>query len=267
MKARPALAVLLLLLLSLAPAAGGPPEAALAQRRRLGVFPTVRLRVGRGVRLFRLVVPPAAARRAPVPLVFAFHGFSQEKDGFARYTRLDRLAQREGFILVYPNGVGRQWDQRGRGNPDVAFFDALYRYLAARYPIDRARVYATGFSMGGFFTNLLAAQRSEVLAAAAPHSGWIGRWAAGGINARRKYPVLVIQGGADRVVSPSAGRETRDRYLQEGHAVTYLEIPGLGHEWAAREAINERIWAFFREHPREEHVPDPDPVEVGASEP
>ena len=48
----------------------------------------------------------------------------------------------------------------------------------------------------------------------------------------------------------AASARLRDKYKKEGHEVTYVEIAGLGHEWATKQSINDRIWEFFEKHPR-----------------
>jgi polyhydroxybutyrate depolymerase len=98
---------------------------------------------------------------------------------------------------------------RGQGarNPDVAFFDAMLDDLRARYCVDPNRVFATGFSRGGFFVNALACERGDKLAAIAPQSGGGPYWPDSAYNAdgflrcpTPAVPALIIHGNADEVV-------------------------------------------------------------------
>ena len=141
------------------------------------------------------------------------------------------------------------WRIRMQGNEDLAFFDALYQRITAEYRVDLNRVYATGMSNGAYFANLLASQRSDKIAAIAPHSGGLGVLGRRGIQARRKYPVMVIHGTDDRLVPVSQARKAHEAYRREGHEVLLVEIAGLGHRWATQANINDQIWEFFRAHP------------------
>jgi polyhydroxybutyrate depolymerase len=208
----------------------------------------VELKVGEQTRSCRLVVPEGLNPANPVPLVFVFHGLG---DVFiTRYSGFEELGKKKGFIVAFPNGVNRQWDLRASDeNRDLRYFDALLEHITSKYNVDLRRVYATGMSMGGFFSNLLASKRSDRIAAIAPHSGGLGVLAIRGIKAKRKYPVMIVQGAADPLVRVEQGRSSRDAYLKEGHAVEYVEIKDLAHIWARSEDITEKMWKFFTDHP------------------
>ena len=201
-------------------------------------------------REYRLVVPKGLTDQQPVPLVFAFHGLGDSKDLMPLYSQLDQLAAKEGFVLVYPNGLNKHWPLVvERAQEDLAFFDALYERLTTQYNIDRNRVYLTGMSNGAYFTHVVASQRADKIAAIAPHSGGLGLIGFGELKVKHKYAVLAIQGDADRIVPVDEGRKTRDAYQRWGHPVEYVEVPGLGHLWALKADINARIWKFFQDHP------------------
>jgi polyhydroxybutyrate depolymerase len=129
-------------------------------------------------------VPTLPADGRPVPVVLNFHGGGGNAAAHRDYVRMDPLADREGFIVVYPNGTGRLEEKLLTWNAglccgyaanekvdDVGFVRALIGALAARAPIDSARVYATGFSNGAMMTYRLAAQASDRIAAIAPVAG------------------------------------------------------------------------------------------------
>ena len=208
------------------------------------------IKVGDQARTFHLVVPEKLDPAKPAPLVFVFHGRGDSKDWIRRYSGLEELAPKQGFIAVFPAGLEKQWDLRTvDDNPDLKFFDALFEHLTTKYNVDLRRVYLTGMSMGGYFSNLVASKRSEKIAAIAPHSGGLGVLAVRGVKAAKKYAVMVIHGDADRIVKVDEGRTSRDAYAKEGHAVEYVEVKGMGHVWARREGITDRIWKFFIDHP------------------
>lgn len=203
-------------------------------------------------REFRLVAPEKMTLEKPMTLIFAFHGLGDSKDIMPVYSRLDNLVEKHGCILVYPNGNRRCWPLLlAITKPDLDFFDALYKDLTSKYNIDLNRVYVTGMSNGAYFSHILASQRSEKIAAIAPHSGGIGFV---GLNSKkspaaRKYPVLAIHGDRDDIINVTEGHRTRDVYTQWEHEIEYEEIKGLKHAWGTISNINTRIWEFFDKNP------------------
>lgn len=218
-----------------------------------GTFPNEALAVGRQTRTYRLVVPDSVNLAAPAPLVVAFHGMLiDSKELMPKYTKLDDLAADKKFVLAYPEAEGKAWGLRPeKVNSDLAFFDELLATLSAKYKIDPDRVFVLGMSNGGYFAHLVAKERSGTVAAVASHSGPLGLQTLFGVRARRKFPVMIVHGDRDNVLSVDFARENRDKYRGEGHDVTYVEVPGLGHEWATKVNINEQIWRFFETHPRD----------------
>jgi len=215
-----------------------------------GTFENERIKVGEQEREFRLVVPEGLDPAKPVPLVFAFHGKGDNKAFICRYSGFEELAAKNGFIAVFPAGLEKEWELRAvDDNQDLKFFDALFDHVTSKYNVDLRRVYLTGMSMGGYFSNLLASKRSERIAAIAPHSGGLGVLAVRGIKSKRKYAVMIVHGDADRIVKVEEGRTSRDAYTREGHVVEYVEVKGLGHVWARKEDITGRMWKFFMDNP------------------
>ena len=106
-------------------------------------------------------VPDQVAERRPLPVVLNFHGGAGNAVSQQRYVHMDAIADREGFIVVYPNGTGVLQDRLLAWNAgtccgmavreesdDVGYVRALLDELARRLPVDSARVYATGLSNG-----------------------------------------------------------------------------------------------------------------------
>ena len=217
-----------------------------------GTFPDERLTVGKEPRAFRLVVPKSVDLTKPAPLVVAFHGMLiDSKDVMPKYTKLDELAAEKKFIIVFPEAQGKAWGLLPqRVKADLDFFDAILADLNKRYRIDADRVYVLGMSNGGYFAHLVAKERSKTVAAAMSHSGPLGLQTLAGINAERQFPVMIVHGDKDKVFPVEWARENRDKYQNEKHEVKYIEVAGLGHEWATKEKINEQIWDFFEKHPR-----------------
>ena len=142
------------------------------------------LTVGGTPRTYLVHLPPRARERGPLPVVVAFHGGGGNAAGFKAYAGLDALADREGFVVVYPDGSGRlgrrllTWNAgtccgaaAAQNVDDVGFVLALLRDLARDLPLDPARVYATGHSNGAMMAYRLAIEASERVAAIAPVAG------------------------------------------------------------------------------------------------
>ena len=158
------------------------------------------LRVGNLERHYVVHMPPAAGPRPA--LVLNFHGGGANARAHQGYVRTDALADREGFLVVYPDGTGPvrerflTWNAgtccgaaAGGQVDDVAFVRALLEDLAQRIEYDRARVYATGLSNGAMMSYRLAAELSDRVAAIAPVAGSM---ALARFSPARGVPVLHI---------------------------------------------------------------------------
>ena len=120
-----------------------------------------------------------------------FHGSSGDGERFLKISGWREQADATGLVAVFPTGAryrmldtGRwttKWNSYGLEDQidvtarppadDVGFTDAMLADLDGELPIDRRRVYASGFSNGAEFTARLAVERSTVLAAAAFSAG------------------------------------------------------------------------------------------------
>lgn len=147
-------------------------------------------------------------RHAPTPLVLNFHGFTNTADLQQQWSGMDAAAARDGYIVVYPQGIGNSWNAGAccgeamtSNVDDVKFARELVQWVSARYCVDAKRVFATGFSNGGFFSHRLACEAADVFAAVAPISALNGMPSC---SPSRPVPVLMSNGTADSIV-PIAG--------------------------------------------------------------
>ncbi|WP_303922009.1 PHB depolymerase family esterase [Draconibacterium sediminis] len=129
-------------------------------------------------RNYELFVPENYSEGNDYPVVFVLHGGGGKAGRMPRFTkyRFNELAERDGFIAVYPNGYKKGWNDGDRDTlavarrlniDDVGFFDVLIDDLDKKLSIDRDRVFACGISNGGFMVQRLALERSEVFKAIA----------------------------------------------------------------------------------------------------
>jgi poly(3-hydroxybutyrate) depolymerase len=129
-------------------------------------------------REYTLVMPSRYDGRARVPVLFAWHGTGSTGPDFigTYYGGItDGVAGRA--LIVAPTGlVETEGEYAGKtrwqlSESDGALFDALLATLASDYCIDSQRVYSTGHSIGGYFSNYLGCTRGDRLRAIAPISG------------------------------------------------------------------------------------------------
>ena len=172
------------------------------------------LQVGSTARSYLLHVPTSYNKSTPVPIILVFHGGESQPQQMESYTGFSALSDREGFIVVYPEGTDKHWnDGRENGPPtdDVEFTKAVIDDVTRSYNVDRKRVYATGISNGGMFSQRLACELSEAIAAVAsvaatmPETLWLT------CKPSKTISVLVIHGTEDPLIPYGGGRLTRTR--------------------------------------------------------
>lgn len=145
---------------------------------------TIGLRHDGEQRRYHVHVPPHPPGQA-LPVMLALHGGGGSGLQFQRESRLDPVADRAGFLAVYPDGTGILRDRlltwnagtrccgraREQDVDDTGFLLAVLDDLAKRTRIDPSRVYATGHSNGAMMAYRLAAEQAARLAAIIPVGG------------------------------------------------------------------------------------------------
>ncbi|PKP21237.1 MAG: phospholipase [Bacteroidetes bacterium HGW-Bacteroidetes-21] len=127
---------------------------------------------------------PSKINQAKIPLLIALHGGMGNGEKMEKLTQsgFNTLADEENFIVVYPNGIGRNWNDGRKSMPsnykahnntidDVGFISALIKKLIETDNVDPARVYVTGMSNGAMMTHRLAIELSDQIAAGAAVCG------------------------------------------------------------------------------------------------
>jgi polyhydroxybutyrate depolymerase len=164
---------------------------------------------------YRVVEPPGWDGKSPVPLVLYLHGYGQSSGDIVGDADLVAAVTSLGALLVVPDGLNRGWSHVGaprRDRDDLGFLHAVVADAEARFPIDRAKVYATGFSIGGSMVWDLACHAAQGFAAFLPVSGafWLPyptQCESGPVTLRH------VHGLSDTTV-PMAGRTIRGRFTQ-----------------------------------------------------
>lgn len=185
----------------------------------------ITLAAAEGERTYGLFAPTTSL---PVPLVMFLHGAGGSAEWADDETGWSRLAKREGFALVLPEGLPPhpekppkfltnplRWNDGSPGptgfpstSDDVAFLNAVLDDAARRTAIDSRRVFVCGFSNGAGMTFRFASEAANRLAGIAPVAGYCGP------NPRpsRPVPTLYMIGTADPLV-PLRGGDVRSPWL------------------------------------------------------
>lgn len=228
-------------------------------------------------RLYRLYVPANAA--AAAPLVVMMHGGGGSAQHAEDISGWDALADREGFVVAYPNADGLAWNAGsccGRpaatGIDDVGFIEAMVREIETAHAIDARRVFAAGMSNGAMMAYRLACE-STIFAAVAPVAGTMM------VTCTKPAPVSIIHihGLADQNVPFDGSRGTGFAQVDgppvpdviafwrttdqcdpaevttsgavttsiascgEGRAVELITIAGAGHQWPGADTSRDRV--------------------------
>ena len=192
-------------------------------------------------RTYRIHIPPSLPEEFSPALVFVLHGGGGSGEQMERSLTLggfNTLSDENNFIVVYPDGVEKNWND-GRKNTsdfahqqnidDVGFFTALIENLTDEFHIDPNRIYATGISNGAMMSYRLALELPEKIAAIAPVAGAIP------IDILPKEPVSVplsvcaISGTSDPLVPWDGGivgfkRNPRGVVISVPNSVMYWVI-------------------------------------------
>jgi polyhydroxybutyrate depolymerase len=212
--------------------------------------------IPRRVQLYRPAsLQPGAA------LVVVLHGSmgdaEQARGGFAY--EWDRLADRDGFLVAYPEGFDRHWNGCRKAGPyranledvdDVGFLDALAARAAEAHRIDRRRTYATGISNGGQMALRLALEAPRRWRAVAPVIASLPAEDNMGCRTEGRPVSILVMNGSEDPMNPWAG----------GRVALYGWLGDRGNVLSSEETI--RYWAELAGHagePTIEPLPDRDP--------
>ncbi|WP_437318910.1 alpha/beta hydrolase family esterase [Sorangium sp. So ce385] len=241
------------------------------------------LMVGGVTRYFLMYVPENYDPSKPLPLVFGIHGLNMNNvwaahdgSGFQLIQETDDQA-----LLIYPQGLpanGRstppstqsQWGDadsnwggpppnanRARLDADLAFFDAMIEHAKSNFCVDTKRVFAVGFSQGGFMTNTLGCERSSVFRGLAPVAGWGPNGSQPNCSdASAAHALIQTQGDTDGTVTPALGQSTRDFWRgRNGCEATSMPSATFGNGCVEYQGCNEGLPLVYCTHPGGHSVP------------
>ena len=192
---------------------------------------------GSATRYYRLHLSARYKVGEPQAVLLVFHGHGGNARDMEALTGFSKLADGQGFIAVYPQGIKDDdglpmWASVGPaadyGIDDLNFTNNLLDKLQKDLCVNPARIYATGFSNGGGMSNYLACRLAGRIAAVVPIAGNYFDLPDGGCQPGRTVALLEIHGTADNVIAYN-GRPDKDYPGWPLPAIqTYLA------EWATR---------------------------------
>ncbi len=167
-------------------------------------------------RSYNLYIPASYNPNKLMPVVLGFHGGTTTARRFARTTGFNKLAHEKGFIIVYPEGIKRNWNdgRDAQGLPtqdDVRFVTTIIEDLNKNINIDRRRIYAVGISNGGFLTQRLACQLSDKIAAFASVGSTLAEPLQYNCQTKRPVSIMMINSKEDKIVPWTGGRMSKGK--------------------------------------------------------
>ncbi|KAG0650389.1 Esterase A [Hyphodiscus hymeniophilus] len=197
-------------------------------------------------RTYLICIPPKYDGQTLTPVIFSFHGGSRNASQQQELSQFSNPDFNDFAISIYPQGIGETW--QGAGNPDngahdVRFTNDMINQLESLYAIDPARIWASGKSDGGGFTNRLACDQalSQRIAAFAPVSGAFyvddvaipcdpDTVAISCDPGRPKIPILEFHGYKDHTIDYFGNKSRKGACVPS--------IPHWAQEWAARDGLS-----------------------------
>lgn len=194
-------------------------------------------------------VPSSYDGSKSVPVVMSIHGYTASAASMVEESRWHEIAEKEGFIVVYPQGMVRDLPMMGNvpcamwlggaftmlagemdPMTDAVVLNTILDKTEAAYNVDKSRVYCTGHSNGSMMTFTLAANGASRFAAVAP----IGAFSTLEITDKALLPVWAMCGEFDSAATPA---------MVEGNAtVTMLQ------SWNAHNGVSEAAPAISEQH-------------------
>lgn len=173
-------------------------------------------------RRYMVHAPPGSGDQ-PMPAVVILHGHGGTPFQMESYIGFDAVADREGFIAVYPEGNERYWsdvrftDQREitkeQAAADVAFLNVLADDLVSKGLAVKGQIFLTGVSNGGFMVTTMACLSPRKFAAFAPVVATAPELAREMCSPKTAHPMLIMNGTADPMTLWEAERSQHVGYM------------------------------------------------------
>lgn len=165
-------------------------------------------------RTYILRVPESVDMHKTSPLVFVLHGGGGTAKGMNSLTGFNKVSDKYGFIICYPQGYDKQWNDGRKVTEnyvndveinDVKFISLLIDSLESKYKIDTSRIYACGISNGGMMSFRLGCELNSRIAAIAPVAISMSDYLYNSCTPGKPVPLLYIFGDDDPLVPYEGG--------------------------------------------------------------
>jgi len=169
-------------------------------------------------RTYKVYYPLDEHREKSLPILFAIHGGGGTAQNLINFTRnrFNELADTDGFIVVYPEGFEKSWndgrDVKGvvtawdEDIDDVGFIVDIIDRLDEDLDIDRTRIFTTGISNGGFMSSRLLCDRSDLFRGGAIVTASLATSYVSNCQPSSPNSVLVMNGTDDPLVPYNGGQ-------------------------------------------------------------
>ncbi|MDC0453746.1 prolyl oligopeptidase family serine peptidase [Gammaproteobacteria bacterium] len=175
------------------------------------------------------------------PLVVVSHGYTSSAKTMMSYSGMNKVADEEKFLVVYPQGTK---DQRGNNFfnvgyefhasskvDDLGFIKALAIKLTEDYQVNPNHIFATGMSNGGDLSYFLACYASDTFQAVAPIAGTMMQTTIETCKPQKGMPIFAVHGKADEVTYFDGDMANRDKWGP------YPGIPAVIEHWVDVNAV------------------------------
>ena len=183
----------------------------LLQVRQVGAAPSglsaAQLSHGNELRTYWTYLPSAISANATALLLFVLHGSAGSGEDMIAITQhgFERIADKEKFVVVYPDALERRWNAQDGTADDSGFLLAIADKLAAESWIDKKRIFIAGISNGGMMAQRMACEHADRIAGIATVAGTLPEKLAGVCKPSRPVPALILHGTADPIVPWNGG--------------------------------------------------------------
>lgn len=202
-------------------------------------------------RKYLLYVPRSYRSETTVPLILFFHGGGGWMEQAAADYGWEEKAEKEGFIMVFPNGSSRSPRQHlatwNAGNccgyardakiDDVAFARMVVMDVESQVNVDAKRVFATGMSNGGMLSHRLACEAADLFTAVASVAGTDGV----GALCQPSRPISVMHIHArddDHVLFTGGADEEAFGLVNKSSIADFTSVPDTIKLWIERDHAN-----------------------------
>jgi polyhydroxybutyrate depolymerase len=180
-------------------------------------------------RSYYLHTPAVNFPNHPLPLIVALYGSGMQGKEMAEKTALSQLADRAGFVVVYPDGMKKKWNVSGKATEDnVAFVYALINQVQRDRAIDPQRIYIVGLSNGGILAQKLACEAPDNIAAIATVAASLPTQFSAHCQTQKPIAILMVNGTADTVVPWQGGASPQ---FHIGRNLSVPSIPAVIDFW------------------------------------